>query len=262
MAAEPYSKPYLLLRTLINVVFTFAFLLVSAVIVSVLIILSLGKLQNWLIQHYGRFLGRTILRVAGVKLNIHQLNPDLHRPAIYISNHSSTLDLFIIVGLGLPRVRFVAKYELQYNPLFFILGRLTGQIFIKRQETEKAIKILRRAYEKVKRENLSLYMAPEGTRKHPGKIGPFKKGAFRMAIDLGYPIVPMYFEGARQLCPVDSIMVRPGTVHVWIHPPIDTRHWRLDTLEQHIAEVRAMYLKWAGIDEETHQATRQEQSFE
>ncbi len=242
-AAPP--KTILVLRTAFNVVFTFLLLFVSSIIVSLLIILSFGRLRNLVIQHYGRFLGRTVLRAGGVKMRIVQVGEPYTGPAVYISNHSSTIDLFIIVGLGLPRVRFVAKWELLYNPFFYILGRITGQIFIKRQETEKAVQALRRTYEKIKRERLSLYVAPEGTRKHPGIIGPFKKGAFRMAMDLGYPIVPMYFEGARELCPVDSLLVRPGTVTVYIHPPIDTRDWKLEDLDRHIEAVRAKYLEWA-----------------
>ncbi len=246
-----YSKTYLYARSIFNIIFTFLFLFISAILITFLLVISLGRLQNPIIQYYGIFLGRTILRIAGIKLEIHHVGEKIDRPAIYISNHSSTIDLFIIIGLGLPRVRFVAKYELLYNPLFFILGRLTGQIFIKRQQTEHAVQILRKAYERIKREKLSLYIAPEGTRKHPGKIGPFKKGAFRMAIDLGYPIVPIYFEGARELCPVDSFIVRPGVVKVWFYPPIDTSDWSLETIDQHIEDVRRMYLQWAGVKEDT-----------
>ncbi|MDQ7066109.1 MAG: lysophospholipid acyltransferase family protein [candidate division KSB1 bacterium] len=252
--AKQYSKSYLYLRLFINVTATFTLLILSTFIVSGMILGTLGLARNWVIQNYGRFLGRTVLRIAGIHMNIVQIGESFDGPAVYISNHSSTIDLFIILGLGLPRVRFVAKYELQYNPFFFIMGRITDQIFIKRQDSEKAVTILRRAYEKIHRHKLSLYVAPEGTRKHPGTIGPFKKGAFRMAIDLGYPIVPMYFSGTRELCPVDSLLVRPGEVTVYIHPPIDTSHWRLETLDEHIEDVRNMYLKWAG---EYEQATAQ-----
>ncbi len=243
--AKSYSTAYLYFRLWINITATFALLIVSTVLVSTIILASFGLARNWIIQNYGRFLGRTVLRIAGVRMKMVYVGERYDGPAVYISNHSSTIDLFIILGLGLPRVRFVAKYELQYNPFFFIMGRITDQIFIKRQESEKAIAILRRAYKKIHRNRLSLYVAPEGTRKHPGTIGPFKKGAFRMAIDLGYPIVPMYFAGTRELCPVDSLLVRPGEVTVYIHPPIDTSRWRLETLDQHIEEVRNMYLQWA-----------------
>ncbi len=243
--SKTYSKRYLYLRAVIYIISTFFLLGFSSILVFVLMILSLGQLQNQIIEHYGKFLGRAVLKVAGVKMRVKYVSGKVTQPAIYISNHSSTVDLFVIIGLGLPRIRFVAKYELQYNPLFFILGRVTGQVFIKRQQTEKAVKILRKTYERVKKQRLSLYVAPEGTRKHPGKIGPFKKGAFRMAIDLGYPIVPMYFEGASELCPVNSLLVRPGEVTVWIHPPIDTSNWKIETLDEHIESVRKLYLQWA-----------------
>ena len=249
-----YSKAYLTFRAVINIIATFTILFIASILVLALTILTLGRLQNLIIEHVGKALGRSVLRIAGIKLKIKYLNGKLKEPAIYISNHGSTIDLFIILGLGLPRVRFVAKYQLLRNPFFYVLGKVTGQVFINREDTEKAVRMLRKTYDRVKQQRLSLYVAPEGTRKHPGKIGPFKKGAFRMAIDLGYPIVPIYFEGARDLCPVDSLLVRPGEVVVRFYPPIDTSNWKLETLDEHIRQVREMYLNWASDGKEATQA--------
>jgi len=103
---------------------------------------------------------------------------------------------------------------------------------------------LNRAYEKIRRQGLSLYVAPEGTRQETGKIGPFKKGAFRMAIDLQYPIVPVHFAGARQLCPGKTLKVKPGTVTIRFYPPIDTSGWTLENLDEQIAKIRGEYIRW------------------
>ena len=170
-------------------------------------------------------------------------------PVIYTINHSSTLDLLTMIALGLPHIRFVAKWELQYNPFFFIVGHLTGQVFIQRKKSEKAIKKLQNTYDRLKRDDLSIMVAPEGSRKHPGTIGPFKKGAFHMAIDLGFPIVPIYFEGNQELSLGGSLLSKSGTINAHIHSPIDTSDWKKETLDEHIAEVRNKYLKWAGVEE-------------
>jgi 1-acyl-sn-glycerol-3-phosphate acyltransferase len=124
------------------------------------------------------------------------------------------------------------------------MGWLTGQIFIKRQDSARAVATLNRAYEKIRSNHLSLFVAPEGTRQETGKIGPFKKGAFRMAIDLRYPIVPIQFAGARQLCPGKTLRVKPGTVTVRFHPVIDTNSWTLENLDEQIAGIRQCYIKW------------------
>ncbi|HKI45242.1 MAG TPA: lysophospholipid acyltransferase family protein [Balneolales bacterium] len=236
------------LRAVFNVLFAFLLFAIAVPLVLLMIILSFGTLRNYAIQHIGGFIGRTVLRAAGIRFEIEQVGAPINQPAVYLINHSSTIDLFVMIGLGLPRIRFIAKYELQYNPLFFMLGRLTDQIFIKRQDTEKAVDILQRAYKKILDNELSVLFAPEGSRKHEGVIGPFKKGAFRMAIDLNYPIVPIYLSGAQRLNAEKSLISKSGKVVATIHPPIDTRFWKPDTLDDHIAEVRKMYLRWAGIE--------------
>ena len=69
--------------------------------------------------------------------------------------------------------------------------------------------------------------------------------AFHMALDLGYPIVPIYFDGNDKLSYEGSIMAKSGKIVATIHPPIDTSSWKVETIDDHIAEVRAMYLDWA-----------------
>lgn len=221
----------------------FGVFILSALTVLVLVPLSLGTLQNFLVQHLGGFIGSTGLRLSGVRLRIDKREA-IPQQVIYIINHSSTLDMFIILSLRLPRTRFVAKYEFLYNPIFFILGRLTGQIFVKRQDTQHAVQALQKTYDLVRRKGLSLLVAPEGTRKHEGKIGPFKKGAFRLAKDLQFPIVPIHVHGARELCPGGSLLVQSGTVHVTFHQTIDPTGWTLEELDDQIAAIREQYIQW------------------
>ncbi len=236
------------LRATFNVFFAFLLFAIAVPLVLLMIIISFGTLRNFAIRHIGGIIGRAVLKMAGIKLEIEQIGQPIDQPAVYVINHSSTIDLFVIIGLGLPRIRFVAKYELQYNPVFFMLGHLTDQIFIKRQDTEKAVANLQKALKKVRGEHLSVLFAPEGSRKHEGVIGPFKKGAFRMAIDLNYPIVPIYISGAQHLNVEKSLVSNSGKVTAVIHPPVDTSDWKLETLDDHIAYVRQMYLRWAGLE--------------
>jgi len=212
----------------------------------------IGKLSNFIIEKIAPFLAYTSLWIMGIRFHIKKHADDIPSPAVFISNHSSTLDIVTILALGLPRVRFVAKWEFQYNPLFFIMGRLTGQVFIKRQDSEKAVKSLKKAYRRIKKQKLSIFAAPEGSRKHEGVIGEFKKGAFRTALDLGYPIVPIYFEGNNKLSGEDDLYARPGECTAHIYPAIDTSGWDLKSLPEKIEEIRYMYMEWAGVDEESN----------
>ena len=198
-----------------------------------------------LIRHVGRFIGMSMLMLLGVRLNIHHGDFDLQRQAVYIINHSSTLDLFIIISLGLPRIRYVAKYEIQFNPFFFILGRLTGQIFINRSNTALSVSELQKAYERIRKQDLSVLVAPEGSRKHEMPVGIFKKGAFRIAQDLDLPVVPVFIEGAADLCPGDALLSRSGVVNVWFDEPVSFAGLPDEGFNRKIEDIRNRYIRWS-----------------
>lgn len=211
-----------------------------------LLIVSFGRLRDPLVQYVGGFLGWVVLATIGVRLDIRDLRTNPSRPMLYISNHSSTLDMFVILALRLKKTRFVAKHELQYNPFFFIIGRLTGQVFLQRQDREKAMRALDQALIDVREQGLSLYMAPEGTRKHEGVIGPFKKGAFHMAINTGYPICPIFIDGASELAHGGSLVSRAGVLRVTLNEEIDTSRYDKDGVDALLNDTRTLYLQWSG----------------
>lgn len=237
------------IRCVVTILWFLISLILSTLVLFPVLILTLGKAQSFLVKYLGLFIGWSGLKVAGIQLNIHYLTPLPKKPVIYIFNHSSTLDLFILLALGLPNIRFVAKHEFQLNPFFFLLGNLTGQIFIPRGRSQRSVQILKTSCEWIKKKNLSIVMGPEGSRNHPGVIGPFKKGAFHLAVDLGYPVVPMFFENAAGLCHGRSLITKKGTVNAYIHPAIDTSSWKKEDLDRHIEEIRSRYLKWAKVEE-------------
>jgi len=236
-------------RSFFAIVLFVAILSTASVFIFLIVLLTFGKSTNWIVRTFPRIMAYPVLFVLGIKFKIIDHRVDKSIPAIYIFNHSSTLDIPVFLALGLERFRVVIKWELQYLPFFFIIGRFTGQVFIKRQNSEKAIATLLKTYERLQADNLSLVIAPEGSRKHEGIIGPFKKGAFRMAIDLKYPIIPIYFEGNDSLSLGGSIFSKSGNITAHVHPPVDTSQWKTDTINTHVSEIRGMYLTWAGVEE-------------
>ena len=237
------------LRSFLAIIVFFFMFAISTPVIAILLILSFGKATNFVVENFGPFIAYPVMWTLGINFEVIQHGEPVDRPVIYTINHSSTLDLVTMIALGLPGIRFVAKWELQYNPLFFIVGHLTGQVFIQRKKSKKAVAKLKNTYDRVKRDNLSIMVAPEGSRKHPGIIGPFKKGAFHMAIDLDYPIVPIYFEGNQELSLGGSLLSKSGHIKAHIHPPIDTSEWQKETIDEHIRQLRSMYLKWADVVE-------------
>ncbi|TVQ06242.1 MAG: 1-acyl-sn-glycerol-3-phosphate acyltransferase [Balneolaceae bacterium] len=240
-------------RSILSMLFFFLMLVIFTPIILLGLLLTFGKFSNFVVEKIAPLVARATLVINGIQFKIeNHTGPKVPFPAVFVINHSSTLDMLTVLALGLPRVRFVAKWQFQYNPIFLILGRLTGQVFIRREQSEKAIQTLQKNVKRIHRQKLSVLMAPEGSRKHPGIIGPFKKGPFRMAMDLQYPIVPIYLEGNRELSTGAFLVTKPGLCKAHIHPPIDTSGWKFDTLEKHISEVRSLYLNWAGVDEQSN----------
>jgi len=79
---------------------------------------------------------------------------------------------------------------------------------------------------------------PEGTRSRDGRIRPFKKGIFRVALEAGVPIVPVAVEGSGKVLPADGFQPRPGRIRARIGEPIDTRAYSVESRDRLIRDVR------------------------
>jgi putative phosphoserine phosphatase/1-acylglycerol-3-phosphate O-acyltransferase len=93
------------------------------------------------------------------------------------------------------------------------------------------------------REGRSLVIAPEGTRSTTGRLGPFKKGAFHIALQAGVPIVPVVFRNVLDALPKHAWVVRPATVEAVVLPPVDTSGWSAQSLDAEIEALRNRYLE-------------------
>lgn len=179
--------------------------------------------------------------LAGLEVNVRgEENLWARRPAVFIFNHQSAVDMLVLCKLLRRDFVGIGKQEIKKNPIFGPLMSLAGTVFIDRFHHEKAIQALRPAIDAL-RHGISLAIAPEGTRSTTPHPGPFKKGAFFMAMEAGVPIVPIVLRNTLDALPKNWLVVRPTTIDVDVLPPIETRHWRRKDLERHIAETHALY---------------------
>lgn len=184
--------------------------------------------------------------IAGLRLEVrNEERIDASRPAVFVFNHQSSADILILCMLLRRDFTGVAKQELRRHWVLGPAFAFAGAVFIDRFDRPKAIAALQPAVDVV-RGGISVGIAPEGTRSRDGKLGSFKKGAFRLALAARVPIVPIVLHDSARILPRKAIAVRPGTVHVEVLEPIATGNWTLDTLDAHIAEVRALYLARLG----------------
>ena len=135
-----------------------------------------------------RYWPETLLALNGVRLRVTgEPNLTARRPAVFLFNHRNNFDVFMVAALVRDNWTGVAKIELERNPLVGPLGKLMDAAFIDRSDSAAAVAALA-GVEEAARKGLSIVIAPEGTRTDsPGTVGPFKKGAFRIAMATGLP---------------------------------------------------------------------------
>jgi 1-acyl-sn-glycerol-3-phosphate acyltransferase len=166
-------------------------------------------------------------------------NIDKTQSYVIISNHQSQYDIFVLYGwLGID-FKWVMKQELRKVPALGIACEKIGHIFIDRSNTEAALRSLDEAKSKIV-DGTSVIFFPEGTRSRDGNLGTFKKGAFKMAFDLGIPILPVTISGTRAILPTESFDLLPGRACMTIHPPMDISGYDRGDIKTLIAATRAI----------------------
>jgi putative phosphoserine phosphatase/1-acylglycerol-3-phosphate O-acyltransferase len=190
-----------------------------------------------------RYWPETVLTLNGVKLNVTGAeNVNARRPAVYLFNHRNNFDVFMVAALVRDNWTGVAKIELERNPLVGTLGKLLDAAFIDRSDTSAAVAALK-PVEDAARKGLSILVAPEGTRTDTPTVGPFKKGAFRIAMATGLPVVPIVIRNSEEVAGRNSYRLSPGKVDIAVLPPIDVSDWTHDDLPKRIEQVRELYLE-------------------
>ena len=164
------------------------------------------------------------------------------RPAVFLFNHQSAIDVLIIAKLLRRDFTAIAKQEIARNPLVGPVFRVADTVFVDRRNQEKAIEALKPVVNTL-RGGLSVAIAPEGTRSSGDRLGTFKKGPFHIAMQAGVPMVPIVIHNATDVLPKGGFFIRPSVVHVDVLAPVSTDDWSAETIDQHVAEVRGEYLR-------------------
>jgi 1-acyl-sn-glycerol-3-phosphate acyltransferase len=160
------------------------------------------------------------LRVCGVRVKVRGLEKlDPGRNYVFVSNHASMFDIPAILASIPDQIRIVYKKELNWIPIFGWGLKYGSYIAIDRGRGVDAMKSIERAIKTI-REGASVLLYAEGTRTRDGKLQPFKRGAFNLAVKAGVPVVPLTVNGSFKLLPKRSFIVRPGEVELVLGTPI------------------------------------------
>ena len=145
---------------------------------------------------------------------------DPSRSCVVVANHVSQVDILALYGWLDLDLKWVMKKELRKLPGVGIGCEKAGHIFIDRKNPAEAKQTVNAALERL-HEGIGILFFAEGTRSLDGRLGPFKKGAFRIAASQQLPILPVTLVGTGEVLPAKTLRLFPGRVRVVIHPPIE-----------------------------------------
>ena len=183
------------------------------------------------------------VRLVGVKIEVRGMEDlEAGRNYIFMANHTSNLDPPVLLPSIPGRCSVLVKKELFRIPILGVGMKMASLVPVDRSDREAAIESVNAAIA-VLRQGLHMLIFPEGTRSRDGRLLPFKKGPFHLAIDSGVFVVPVTMLGTYELWPKDRFALRSGTVTVVFHKPIDPRSYPdRDSLMKAVAETIASAL--------------------
>jgi 1-acyl-sn-glycerol-3-phosphate acyltransferase len=182
------------------------------------------------------------LKVARVRVTVEgrgRVDPD--GTYVYVCNHQSVLDppiIWLTLGSRRRRVAYLVKKEIGRVPVLGFGVQQIGMLLVDRSNSERATESARRASAAIKG-GRSFAVFAEGTRTRNGRLLPFKKGAFHMAVAAGVPVVPVTIDGAYEAMPPDTFRLRSVPIRVTIHEPIPTAGLRSDDVHALVARAHA-----------------------
>jgi 1-acyl-sn-glycerol-3-phosphate acyltransferase len=181
--------------------------LVSPRFASRVVASTWGRILAWLTP--------VLVAVEGVE-NAHQ-----ERSYIVVCNHQSAVDILVVYGWLKLDLKWVIKQELRKVPAIGVGCEKVGHIFVERENPNHARQAIEEALDRLGK-GIGILFFVEGTRSPDGKLLPFKKGAFRTAIEQQLPVLPVTLIGTRDILPPKSLKPFPGSARMIIHPAIET----------------------------------------
>ncbi len=181
---------------------------------------------------------KLILWSCGIKVTAkgnENIDPKVSR--IYMTNHQSYFDIFALLAYVPVHFKFILKRELMRIPLFGLAMRKAGYIGVERDDPKEAILSMHKAGEKLK-SGASLVVFPEGSRSVDGRLMPFKRGAFNLAIKSGCDIVPLAICNSYLIVPKGSLKINRGGFEIAIGKPIPTGGYTKKDIFQLMGKVR------------------------
>ena len=173
-----------------------------------------GKVRKW---------AASLLRLAGVKVQMEGLEKIPQGPAVFIANHQGNFDIpILLANLDEPKA-LMSKIEVQKLPLIRTWMKHLDCIFLDRSSARSGMASIAQSVDLLNR-GKSLIIFPEGTRSKGGPVAEFKSGSLRIAVKAKVPVVPVVIDGSYKVMEQNrwGILIRPALVKVSVLDAIET----------------------------------------
>ncbi|KAI9670046.1 MAG: 1-acylglycerol-3-phosphate O-acyltransferase [Caeruleum heppii] len=188
----------------------------------VLRLVGYGRVSQWATARAFKWV---MLLATGVRFEVEGKEHLQTRPAVFVGNHQSELDVLMLGEIFPPYCSVTAKKSLRLIPIFGWFMALSGTVFIDRSNRENAMAAFEGAAAEMRRDKQSVFIFAEGTRSYSSQpdLLPFKKGAFHLAVKAKVPIVPIVTANYSNVLDVKRKRFVSGVIPVKVLPPIDTK---------------------------------------
>lgn len=182
------------------------------------------------VDHRVQHFAHTMLKNAGVTVEVHGAENFTGRPSIIVANHQSDFDIPILLAHMDKPYGMVAKLSLKKIPLISTWMEYIGCTFIDRSDARQSLRALNDAAKQIP-EGRSVVIFPEGTRSKGEPVAEFGSGAFKAAFKYNAPVIPVSIDGSYKIFEGNSgKRIKPGHVILTVLPAIETEG--MDKAEQ------------------------------
>lgn len=228
-----------------KVLIAFALIILFGTVGSVLRIVSFGLLTNFNRAVLVPAFCKITLAAMGIRVDNRVQLPKLDKPHFFTFNHNSYLDGFVLMSLGMKNMRILMSEKmLIFFPVVLICFSI-GLLYIpQKKNKERRMKCFYSVERRINEERVSIMGSSEGVHRYGERIANFNRGVYHMALNCKIPVVPLFIYTPIESNPYSNFRpFKRGTVVIETLGIIPTKDWNLENLDNHIADVRKLYVK-------------------
>jgi 1-acyl-sn-glycerol-3-phosphate acyltransferase len=228
-----------------KVVMAFALIILFGTLGSLLRVLSFGLLTNFNRTILIPLFCKLTLAVMGIRVENRVKLPEINKPHFFTFNHNSYLDGFVLMGLGLKDMRILMSEKILIFLPVALVSFSIGLLYIpQKKNKERRMNLFYRTEKRVEEEQISIMGSSEGVHRYGERIARFNRGVYHMALNCKMPIVALFIYTPIESNPYANFRpFRRGTVIIETLDVVSTNDWKLEDLDDHIAEIRSKYVK-------------------